>query len=184
MSDYTVIQYCSPVLAGIKTGNLFSWSYSSRKEVYDDLRRINRKLRRKGLTAIPLKFTEKKVLIYVYRTSSLQKDLSRPEVRHILAECGYTDLSGDQAYIRQLRKNLRDNGAFPHEIGLFLGYPPEDVAGFILNKANNYKYRGYWKVYGDVEKCRALFSKFSHCTRIYCRLAEQGRSLEELAVAR
>ena len=24
---------------------------------------------------------------------------------------------------------------FPHDIGLFLGYPPEDVLGFITNKA-------------------------------------------------
>ena len=27
------------------------------------------------------------------------------------------------------------SGEFPHEVGLFLGYPPEDVRGFIENHA-------------------------------------------------
>ena len=38
---------------------------------------------------------------------------------------------------------------FPHEIGIFLGYPLADVAGFIRNKGRNCKCIGTWKVYGD-----------------------------------
>lgn len=49
---------------------------------------------------------------------------------------------------------MADYGEFPHEVGLFLGYPPEDVEGFIENKARSCKITGYWKVYSDEEKAK------------------------------
>ena len=47
-----------------------------------------------------------------------------------------------------------ESGEFPHEVGLFLSYPPEDVKGFIDHRANDFKCAGLWKVYGDEEKAR------------------------------
>ena len=32
-----------------------------------------------------------------------------------------------------------ESGEFPHEVGLFLSYPPEDVKGFIDHRANDFK---------------------------------------------
>lgn len=49
---------------------------------------------------------------------------------------------------------------FPHEMGLLLGYPIEDVEGFIKNKGENYLYAGYWKVYKDVEQKKLLFDAY------------------------
>lgn len=49
-----------------------------------------------------------------------------------------------------------ESGEFPHEVGLFLSYPPEDVKGFIDHRANDFKCAGLWKVYGDEEKARAV----------------------------
>ena len=75
------------------------------------------------------------------------------------------------------------SGEFPHEVGLFLSYPPEDVKGFIDHRANNFKCAGLWKVYGDEEKARLLFAKYRKCTEIYCALWQSGSKLEQLAVA-
>ena len=41
--------------------------------------------------------------------------------------------------IVKLIGRLQENEGFPHEIGLFLGYPPEDVLGFIENKGEFFK---------------------------------------------
>ena len=68
-------------------------------------------------------------------------------------------------------------------MGLFLSYPPEDVKGFIDNHAANFKCAGVWKVYGDEEKARSLFTKYRKCTGIYCALWQSGSRLEQLAVA-
>ena len=51
--------------------------------------------------------------------------------------------------MRCLIERLQNREDFPHEIGLFLSYPPEDVQGFIDNRAHNYKRICAWKVYGD-----------------------------------
>ena len=76
-----------------------------------------------------------------------------------------------------------ESGEFPHEVGLFLSYPPEDVKGFIDHGAGGFKCAGLWKVYGDEEKARSLFEKYRKCTEIYCALWQSGSRLEQLAVA-
>ena len=72
---------------------------------------------------------------------------------------------------------------FPHEIGLFLGYPLEDVKGFIINAGKNSKSTGYWKVYGDVEKSERIFECFRKCFSVMSSLFERGYSLPMLAVS-
>lgn len=57
----------------------------------------------------------------------------------------------------QTDSKLQSDPDFPHEIGLFLGYPAEDVKGFIENKAACSKCSGCWKVYGDEQAARILF---------------------------
>ena len=83
----------------------------------------------------------------------------------------------------QLVQRLRRQEDFPHEVGLFLSYPPEDVAGFIANNARRCKCAGLWKVYGDEKRARRMFHAFKACTADYCRHLRSGRSLEELVVA-
>ena len=50
---------------------------------------------------------------------------------------------------------------FPHEMGIFLGYPLGDVKGFIVHGGKNYLYSGYWKVYENVEETRKKFQLFA-----------------------
>ena len=37
-----------------------------------------------------------------------------------------------------------ESGEFPHEVWLFLSYPPEDVKGFIDHRASGFKCAGLW----------------------------------------
>ena len=82
----------------------------------------------------------------------------------------------------QLMERLSSGGEFPREIGLFLGYPPEDVEGFIRNKAECSKCCGHWKVYGDEHRARDLFNRYNQCTQAYCAQWMAGKSLEDLTV--
>ena len=78
---------------------------------------------------------------------------------------------------------MRSGRIFPHEVGLFLSYPPEDVRGFIDNHARNCKYLGFWKVYGDVEKAKRTFANYERCTEAYCRKWSMGASLPSLIIS-
>ena len=63
---------------------------------------------------------------------------------------------------------------FPHEIGVLLGYPAEDVKGFVVNEGKNYLYSGYWKVYGDLSEAKQLFYKFDRAKEALIELVSQG----------
>ncbi len=134
MSEGIIVKYCSPTLAGLKTGSLFSCPYRRRSDVISFLREWNINLKSKGIRLIPLKITDGKALIYVYRPTRLKSDLSSREVCSLLCERGYC-VDNCEKCISGLMKRLCENANFPHEIGLFLGYPLEDVKGFIENKA-------------------------------------------------
>ncbi len=77
---------------------------------------------------------------------------------------------------------MSDDGEFPHEIGLFLSYPPEDVRGFIKNRRSGCKLVGTWKVYGDEENAKHKFDLYKKCTDTYRRQWADGKTLSELAV--
>ena len=177
-----MVRNCAPTLAGIKTGNLFSYRYESIGEMRDSVRYWNRRLRKKGVRVLPLRYRDSYALIYLYRPAQLANDLHKEEAKAILRLCGYPPDTAEKC-IARLMQRLREAEAFPHEIGLFLGYPPEDVSGFILHHACNYKCAGCWKVYGDEKKCRCLFAKYKQCTRIYEACLEHGADVVSMTVS-
>ncbi|MBU9738732.1 DUF3793 family protein [Diplocloster agilis] len=182
MPEELIIRHCSPTLAGIKTGNLFSCTFESKEELFGDIRAINRKLVPKGIRMIPLRLSKGRALIYLYRPTKLFNDLASAAAAAILEDLGYSQI-GSTACIAQLSRRLQASAGFPHEIGLFLGYPPEDVCGFIENKAACAKCTGCWKVYGDEEQAQKTFEKYKKCTLIYCSQWAEGKSIERLTVA-
>ena len=77
----------------------------------------------------------------------------------------------------KLIERLRAYDEFPHEIGLFLSYPPEDVKGFIEHHAADFKYAGLWKVYGDEQRARDLFENTSGARRSIANVCTRARAL-------
>lgn len=182
MSEEMIINHCSPTLAGIKTGALFNCAYPSERELRSSVRSWNKTLSPKGLRVLPLRYNGRTALIYIYRPAMLSADLENELARRLLAKCGYVSETPEGCIV-QLMRRFAECDEFPHEIGLFLGYPPEDVCGFIANKACGYKCAGYWKVYGDEEKAKKAFARFEKCTHCYCQQHAKGTGIERLAVA-
>ncbi len=181
MSEETVVRQAAPTLAGIKTGNLFPYRFESREELAHDLCAFNRLLVPRGMCVLLLRIMDRSALLYLYRPAELAEDLQNSVAQEILHEAGYSCTSCSEC-VRHLLRRFRTEKDFPHEIGLFLSYPPEDVKGFI-NDRNNYKSIGMWKVYGDEDKARHLCEKYQRCTECYCRLLRNGANLASLAVA-
>lgn len=181
MREELIVRHCSPTLAGLKTGNMFACPCEDIEEVCTELRRLNSKLVKKGLRMQPLKYSGNRALIYVFRPAKLLKDLQDNTACRLLRERGYCCETPERC-VAHLMRRLGESSDFPHEIGLFLGYPPEDVNGFIENKADGYKSVGYWKVYGDEEKAQKLFEKYDKCTKVYCEHWAKGSPIEKLTV--
>ncbi len=181
MSEEQLIRHCAPTLASIKTGNLFSCACAGEQEVNAFVRGLNQRLTGKGLRVLPIRSRSGHYLIYVYRPHMLENDLNCPSARRLLKSCGYPCASASQCLCRLIHR-MGQQEEFPHEIGLFLSYPPEDVYGFIHRKEAA-KCSGCWKVYGDVAAARRTFARYKRCSEVYLRLWAQGRSIEQLTVA-
>lgn len=182
MSEDYIVRNCAPTLAGIKTGNMFTCPFESKETLLDFVRKMNKRLVCKGLRILPLRFSDKKALIYLYRPTKLRRDLTHTAAAELLQRHGYNTNSCEQCVVH-LMKKLREQAEFPHEIGLFLGYPPEDVYGFIENKACDCKCVGCWKVYGDEEAAKKKFAQYKKCSRVYWDQWKKGKDIERLTVA-
>ena len=180
--DHYLIEHCAPTLSSIKTANLFRVSFDTQKNLFDAVRRWNNTLRDKGVLCFCLCLHEHTALIYVVRMSRLQNDLSDPAVGDFLSSFGYTSQNAIDALLI-LRQHLMQSDTFPHEIGIFLGYPLADVKGFIINHGHNCLCCGDWKVYSDPENAVKTFRRYCKCKQIYRKMWEQGKDLRQLTVS-
>lgn len=175
-----LIEHCAPTLAGIKTGNIFSVR-KGKCDISEEIRKLNKILVKKGLRMVPIKNGLKHTLIYIYRPRRLKKDLCKKEAAAILADKGYTTDSCECA-LAQLVKRLASDEEFPHEIGLFLGYPPSDVKAFMNSPCDGVKCCGCWKAYSNECEARRIFDEYKKCSKSYIFQIKSGKSLESLIV--
>ena len=149
--------FCAPTIAGLKAAVLINF----RRGINENMRSLW--LEHSGgwlcslnVQSILLNEHGNNALVLLYRRELLAEVLGCSEACSILREYGYP-LHDLDACLECLRGRLC--GEFPHEIGLFLDYPPEDVRGFIEKRAAKKLSCPccYWKVYGDAEKARRKF---------------------------
>ncbi len=181
MSEALIVRHCSPTLAGLKTANMFNYSYKDEAELRESIRTVNVMLKDKGVRMIPLRVSNGRALIYVYRPKKLENDLKSPLSGAILASCGY-DGGSVPKLIKGLIDRLGGEEDFPHEIGLFLGYPPEDVRCFMCDRNSGCRCVGCWKAYTNEKEAEKTFARFKKCTDVYCRKLIEGFSLSRLTV--
>ncbi len=182
MCEEDIIRYCAPTLAGMKTGSLFACRYPCKALLQKEVRSLNRRLVGKGLRVLPLSFKNNRALLYFFRPDMLKQSLRNSLACRLLEQRGYPCGNPDRCIIR-LMEQLRTAPEFPHEIGLFLGYPPEDVKGFIEQRALHCKCTGWWKVYGNQTEAEQTFARYQKCTDCYLRNWQRGKSLEALTVS-
>ena len=149
-----------------------------------ELARISMKLHNTNISLIILCTCKKRHLVMVYRAKELEEHLRSKEVSDYLREFGYRR---DDFISNLIRLHQRMNGfynkmkEFPHEVGVFLGYPICDIKGFLENKGERYLHSGYWKIYGNLEETRKKFLSYDEAREIAIDEFLSGRELESIA---
>ena len=181
--EAVLVRQCAPTLAGMKPGSIFCFNHSPLEVSRQKVCQWNKQLAPFGLTVQILleRPGSGSVIVFVYRHDCLEQMLSDDAYQRFLAEAGYerTNLDG---LLEQLAQRLRTQPEFPHEIGVFLGYPLQDVIGFIENHGRNFTCCGFWKSYGDPAEMQVCFACYRRCIQTYVAMFEQGIPLERLAV--
>lgn len=172
--DMQIANQCAPVLLGIKMSNILITDIKNEKKIYQ--------LFYSGDISIKcLSRTEDKIIVLVYRKEELQSYLNQKKIVYFLHQFGYERLElEEQLELLSYRfhTNRKNKMEFPHEIGIFLGYPLKDVTGFIENQGKNYILCGYWKVYHNAEQAKHIFTYFDYAKNHVRNLIQSGIKIE------
>lgn len=182
MSDDQIVMHCAATLRDRKAGSLFAAEYHDRQSLYKEIAELNARLSSGNIRTMVLGFTKKRALVYLYRPNRLAAALSDATAQKILQKSGY-DTSHTGACLTRLIRRMKDTQNFPHEIGLFLGYPSCEVEAFIQND-RPCVFAGAWKVYCDAEYARKCFRTFRDCTLTCRQKLSHGIPLEEMMIER
>ena len=176
---FQVVLQCAPFLKGLKVSCMIMVD----EELCQGLEEM---FRRMDISWYILSRSGGRCLILFYREAGLSAHLNSRAVRRLIREYGYTDKMELSEMLARLSGRARDfaerDMGFPHEIGAFLGYPAEDVRGFIENQGRKFLMTGYWKVYSDPERAGIIFKEFDRAK--ICAVNEflTGKSIREIAL--
>lgn len=164
----------APTLAGIKPSSLLAFSRQPRdlyclwQEVKEAVGLVL------NISFFELKKTDTHILVLFYNSEMLGRILADEANREFLAEAGYP--AGVK--VDQLLPILRSGfaGRFPHEIGLLLGIPRDDVISFIRNDGAGCLFCGYWKVYHNPRRANSVFQAYDRAKiRVMKRMSADSK---------
>lgn len=159
----TILTALAPSICQIKCGSLINITDKNRnmKSVWKES--SSELLKKLKLNSFIVREDEERVLIYFYNKKLISQRLKDDNIRNFLKVYGYENCSELKEVLAVLKRRFIQD--LPHEIGIFLGIPLQDVKGFISNKGENYLYCGYWKVYSDVENSKRIFREYNQLRR-------------------
>lgn len=178
--DRILANHCSATLVGVKSACLVSCCRIPSGQLDAAVAEYNRALNRKGLLFRLYRSAAGLPLLFVYRPSLLWARLRSADTAPLLTGAGYSMEDGLKGCLDRLGARLAAEDEFPHEIGLFLDYPPADVIGYLQNRGRNCKLCGYWKVYSDVDRASRLFRLYDDCRETLCAHLDLGQRLVDL----
>ena len=107
------------------------------------------------------------ILLLFYRPEALSALLTQKNVSVILGKSGYLEPANPERVLSELEKKVSGD-CFPHEIGVFLGYPLKDVVGFMGWSRLSFSCQGPWKIFGDPGQSLRLAETHRECR---CRMS-------------
>lgn len=182
MLEKIIARSCAPALAGIKPSNIVSCRKSVIPDVYCEIERLNKELNPQDIYLEIVCDCPKCALVMVYRKNILKRHLNSKSNRKFLMYYGYPDSDNTNEYIAILKNRLKNN-AFPHEIGVFLGYPLSDIYSFINHRNEGCLLVGEWKVYHNPEAAAKLFHRFKACRKALAKRVYGGQTLAQVFCA-
>ena len=102
------------------------------------------------------------VLVFFYDPILLAETLAEERSRKFLVTCGCGENASLVEDLNWLENRFHGCSTdFPHEVGLFLGYPLKDVEGFVKRQRPTDAGRGVsWRIFGESESSLALMGRF------------------------
>ena len=127
---------------------------------------------------IVLRDKEDIIILMIYNRKLLEEVINKKENRSFLKYFGYYSINLESNL--KILKNRYDKYNCPHEIGIFLGIPVEEVRAFIESSGNNYIESRYWKVFVDRKKSTDIFKRYDFIRKYTISSIINGFSLSKV----
>lgn len=162
----------APTLAKQKPSSLLIFSNNNRN-LQNTWEEFKNELKDKlNVKFVELKKSKKNTVVLFYNEKKLKEIIRDEKNIEFLKRFGYNTKMKLEEYLLFLGKRFED--ICPHEIGIFLGYPVEDVAMFIDCPNKKCKMIGYWKVYHNIEEAKKTFTKYDQIKSNIIKLMIEG----------
>lgn len=175
--QFELVMQCAPFLKGMRKASVLNIEKEWVRELY-------RLLEPTDISCRILVVRKNRCLALFYRKDGLKEALSARKVRQFLLEYGYEDEELDKDITRlsaRMNRYSKEEITFPHEIGVFLDYPLEDVKAFIENNGEKSLLTGYWKVYHNLERARLTFLAYDKAKDSAVNEFLIGKDVSEIA---
>ncbi len=121
--------------------------------------------------------------VFIYNRKMLEELIKQDEIFELLSSYSYPQDQNLDLFLEHLKNRLtaftQAKTNYPHEIGLFLGYPYLDVKDFIT-KSENCCFSGYWKVYNNPFKAKKIMQDYTNAKEQVLSLESSGQRYYEI----
>ncbi|MCM1160439.1 MAG: DUF3793 family protein [Roseburia sp.] len=167
---------CAPLITGLKISNLLNIC----KEDFPAMKEL---VKNSHISWYLLLERDDRMTIFLYDKKGLESYLAQKRVLEMFLEAGYKSFSLE-SILKELRiryqRYMENKEDFPHEMGLLLGYPAEDVEGFMKHKGENSLCTGYWKVYKNKDRKLKIFESFENAKETLIQLLHCGITMGDI----
>ena len=147
------------VIAGVKPAVTIAFKKKDEK-MYGNWKKYGEDfIRDINLKYIELRENDDFIIIMIYDEEVLKSNLDKKDEINFLVNLGYPKEVEINEYVKTL-KNRYGKYNCPHELGLFLGIPFEDVKDFMECTTKKCLLCGYWKVYNNSEVAQIIFNQY------------------------
>ncbi len=172
---FSLASTCAPVIKGLSVSNTLTVKQGEFK-IIESL-----------LVGTPLScfllYSGKNEIVLIARLNKLKDHLNNKAISSYLEEFGYENCSLEyvieKLYIR-FYEFYNNKQSFPHELGIILNYPLDDIKGFIQNDGKRALACKYWKVYSNVEESLKKFKEFDKAIDTCLYQIVNGYRLDEI----
>lgn len=113
-----------------------------------------------NLEIYEIKNTNESKTLFIYDKDMLSKIIYQDDNIKFLNKFGYKEYFNVDEMLKLLKKRFKY--LCPHEMGIFLGFPLNDVICFMKHPNEKSLLSGYWKVYSNVNYAEKKFFSYDY----------------------
>lgn len=175
-----ILYYSSPVLAEVKPSVTLSFKNYSKNSCKNWNKFGTSFVSTLGLEYLTLRKNDKYTILLLYNKFLVEKFINRKDIKEFLCNIGYEESDSINDYLNTLQKRY-ELYSCPHELGIFLGIPLQEVIDFMFPSSKKCLAYGYWKVFNDYDFAMKKFKEYDSIKMITAQKIISGMKILNVA---